>query len=181
MTAYALFFRGLNVGGHRLTMADLRDLLTGLGGQDVQTILQSGSAVLRHELTDPAALESLVEAAFAERFGYKSATHARTLAEVESVLSANPFPEFAAERPNHTLAFFGAAPFGHDDVAVVQSATTGPESLRAVGRELYITFPDGIGVSTLPKVKGYNRLVGQATARNWNTVVKVRDALRGLA
>jgi len=180
MTGYAAFFRGLNIGQRRIAMADLRSFLTESGGADVATILQSGSAVLLHSAPTPGDLEDLIEKAFAIRFGYASDTHVRTLVELESTVSANPFPEFSSERPNHLLVSFGKAAFDQPLVHAVQSAVTGPEQLSAVGRELFVIFPGGIGPSTLPKVKGYDRLVGRATARNWSTTLKVLEALRGL-
>ena len=44
--AYALLLRAVNVGGHGiLPMATLREVLTGLGYENVSTYLQSGNAV----------------------------------------------------------------------------------------------------------------------------------------
>lgn len=180
MPGYAVFFRGLNIGQRRIAMADLKSFLAELGGTDVTTILQSGSAVLLHSSPTPEFLENLIEPAFAVRFGYTSDTHVRTLDDLESSVAANPFPEFASDRPNHLLVSFGKTAFDQTSVHVVQSAVTGPERLAAVGKELFVMFPDGIGPSTLPKVKGYDRLVGRATARNWSTTLKVLEALRGL-
>lgn len=177
MTRHALFFRGVNVGKRRIAMADLRDMLRGLGGDDVQTVLQSGTAVISHPEEGAKEIERLVEAAFASRFGFESWTHARGRADLDQVVARNPFPEFAGEHPDHLLVSFGRDEFDLTAVEAVQSQVTGPERLAAVARELYVVFPDGIGTSTLPRVKGYTKLIGQATARNWNTVVKVRDAL----
>lgn len=180
MAPYALFFRGLNVGGRRLAMADLRDMLTNLGFTDVTTILQTGSAVLRTTSPNPSEIEAAVESAFVQRFGYQSAVHARSVVELGNVVIANPFPDFALAHPNHLLVYFGARLVSDDEVRAVQEAVTGPELLAADGREIYVTFPDGIGVSTLPRVKGFGRLVGDSTARNWNTLVKVLGAARRL-
>jgi len=45
---YVLLLRGINLGAkRRLAMADLRELLEGLGYDDVRTHLQSGNVVLR--------------------------------------------------------------------------------------------------------------------------------------
>jgi uncharacterized protein (DUF1697 family) len=47
VTRYALLLRGINVGGNKkISMADLRTLLTRLGCADVATLLQSGNAVV---------------------------------------------------------------------------------------------------------------------------------------
>jgi hypothetical protein len=45
---YVVLLRGINLGSkRRVAMADLRELLEGLGYDDVRTHLQSGNVVLR--------------------------------------------------------------------------------------------------------------------------------------
>ncbi len=61
----------------------------------------------------------------------------------------------------------------------LNAAIVGPEQVAANGRELYITYPDGIGTSKLStnlieKALGKHR----GTGRNWNTVLKIAEALR---
>lgn len=47
---YIALLRGINVGGwNNLPMKDLRELLAGLGLQNVQTYIQSGNVVFRGE------------------------------------------------------------------------------------------------------------------------------------
>jgi uncharacterized protein (DUF1697 family) len=53
----------------------------------------------------------------------------------------------------------------------------GPERLKAIGRELYIDFPDDVGHSKLPQAMAKLKFPKIATMRNWNTVGKLRDLL----
>ena len=46
MTSYAVFLRGINVGGINIKMAALRDALQAAGFQDAGTLLASGNVVL---------------------------------------------------------------------------------------------------------------------------------------
>src|ERR1017187_5290640 len=67
---YAALLRGINVGGNRkVAMADLRELLAGLGYDAVTTYLQSGNAVFSTAGSSPAALAAAIEERVAERFG----------------------------------------------------------------------------------------------------------------
>ncbi len=45
--------------------------------------------------------------------------------------------------------------------------------IRPAGRELYITYPGGIGRSKLTNALIERVLGMRATGRNWNTVVKL--------
>jgi uncharacterized protein (DUF1697 family) len=61
-------------------------------------------------------------------------------------------------------------------VAALQSAIAGRETVRAKGREAYITYPDGMGRSKLTTALIEKHLGCRGTARNWNTVLKLAAA-----
>jgi hypothetical protein len=54
--------------------------------------------------------------------------------------------------------------------------TTGPELVRAAGKQAYIVYPNGIGRSRLPTVLIEKKLGTKGTGRNWNTVLKLEAA-----
>ena len=45
MARYLAFLRGINVGGHQVPMAKLREELAGLGFTDVETLINSGNVI----------------------------------------------------------------------------------------------------------------------------------------
>jgi uncharacterized protein (DUF1697 family) len=66
-------------------------------------------------------------------------------------------------------------------VAALQAAIRGRELARCQGkevREVYITYPDGIGNSKLTNTLLEKKLGTSGTGRNWNTVLKLQ-ALAG--
>jgi uncharacterized protein (DUF1697 family) len=58
-------------------------------------------------------------------------------------------------------------------VGGLQAAMIGPGVVRAHGREMYVVYPDGIGCSKLTNGLIERKLGTRATARNWNTVLKL--------
>jgi len=62
-------------------------------------------------------------------------------------------------------------------VAALQESVKGREVIRPAGRELYITYPDGIGRSKLTGSLIERKLDTRGTARNWNTVTKLGTLL----
>jgi len=177
---YAVFLRGVNVGGVKVPMAELRAMAEAMGFTGVKTLLQSGNLVLADPKARPAGeLETLLEAEAKGTFGRAIDFMIRTPDELAAAIAANPFPAMAKDDPSHLLVFFlkGKAP-DHAAIAALNAAITGPEQAAATGRELYITYPDGIGTSKLSnslleKALGKQR----ATGRNWNTVLKVAALL----
>ena len=69
MNSYAVFLRGINVGGITIKMADLKEALKSRPFSGVKTLLASGNVVLASEL-DPAGVKKEFEACLRETFGY---------------------------------------------------------------------------------------------------------------
>ena len=173
MTTYIGLLRGINVGGNKMVaMADLRDMMTKIGFSDVKTVLQSGNVVFGGAAKAPARIESQLEAEFEKRLGLTVEFHVRTADEWRAVIEANPFGAEARKDPSRLLVTCFKAPLDKANVKALQAAITGPETLRADGRHLYMVFPDGMGNS---KAAGLvdKKLGARGTARNWNTVMKL--------
>ena len=67
MILYAIFLRGVNVGGVKVLMKDLATLLQDAGFTQVRTLLASGNVVLGSEATDPARVKEDVERALVRK------------------------------------------------------------------------------------------------------------------
>jgi len=173
VTTYIALLRGINVGGNKMVaMAALRAAFEALGFTGVKTLLQSGNVVFKGPAGPTPALEAKLEKEIGKRIGFTPAFHVRTATEWRAVVKANPFTEAAEKTPGHLLVTFFKEPVDRAKVKALQAAITGPEIVHAAGRELFMTFPDGIGTSKAPVLMG-KMLDGGGTARNWNTVTKL--------
>jgi uncharacterized protein (DUF1697 family) len=164
-----VLLRGINVGANkRVPMAELRELLTGAGSEDVQTYVQSGNVVLSSDSL-PAELEARTEQLIAERFGFEVPVVSRTRDELAAVVERNPLRDLAQDPKRYQVSFLSAE---LDDALARELAAVaaGDERLVADGRELYAWHPDGVGRSKLATRLAGNALGVKATARNWTTV-----------
>jgi uncharacterized protein (DUF1697 family) len=91
MSRYAAFLRGMNVGGHRLSNAELQRHFEELGLEQVRTFRASGNVVFDTRRRRPAALTSAIEAGLRERLGYAVPTFVRSAQEMAAIASAKPF------------------------------------------------------------------------------------------
>lgn len=175
MTQYIALLRGINLGGHkRVAMADLRALLSKMGFADVRTLLQSGNVLFRGPKKPSAALEQELEVALEKALKMTVDFHVRTADEWRKIIQANPFPAEATKDPSRFVMTCYKMPLDPGKVKAAQAAITGPERLRADGRHLYMTFPDGQGNSKAAIIVA--KMLGAGTARNWNTVLKLAAA-----
>ncbi|NBZ89849.1 DUF1697 domain-containing protein [Stagnihabitans tardus] len=178
-----LMLRGVNVGGVKLPMAAFRNMLAGLGLEDVASHIQSGNAVFRAGLAAEGAgaaslarLEARIAEGLAAEFGLAVPLFLWRLADYEALLAACPFQaEGAADGASVHLVFHRAelAP------GLEAHATAGERVLAGAG-VLYLHAPRGFGRSELvTRLPRY--LKGDQTARNWRSCVAVRELARGLA
>ncbi|HXI80857.1 MAG TPA: DUF1697 domain-containing protein, partial [Verrucomicrobiae bacterium] len=92
MTTYIALLRGINLGPrNKIAMAELRELLEGLGFDDVRTHILSGNAIFTSTRRSAARLEAEIERAIERRFGFDVAVLVRTREELAAVVEANPF------------------------------------------------------------------------------------------
>jgi len=173
---WAALLKGINIGGKKIPMTELKALIENMGCHDVKTLLASGNVVFSCDETDGAALEKRLEAALAAH-GLKTDVVVRNHAELTAVIGRNPFADAARDHPNHLLVSFHRDPVPDGLIGKIPDIYDGPERLKAIGRELYIDFPDDVGHSKLPQAMAKLKFPKIATMRNWNTVGKLRDLL----
>ncbi|MEU3600319.1 DUF1697 domain-containing protein [Streptomyces sp. NPDC006798] len=174
-TGYAALLRGINVGGHRrVPMAELREVLEGLGHGGVATYLQSGNAVFTSPRGDEDALARELERAIEERFGFAVDTLVRDAAYLRAVADGCPFPAAELEGRRLHVTFFSQQVTAERFAAVDRRAHS-PEDFRLGDRALYLYAPDGLGRSKLADALARPTLTRGlvATTRNWNTVRKL--------
>lgn len=174
---YVALFRGINVGGkNAIAMADLRALCDDLGLADARTLLQSGNLVVRTGVAR-SRLGWLLEAETEKRFGVAVAVVVRSADEWRALIDANPFPDEAARDPAHLVVMCCKSVPDARALDALEAAIQGRERVRAVGADVYVTYPDGIGDSRLTNAVIERHLATSGTARNWNTVTKLARLL----
>jgi uncharacterized protein (DUF1697 family) len=173
---WAALLKGVNLNGRKLPMADLKALVEALGYREVATLLASGNVVFACDETDGAKVESRLETALAA-YGLETDAIVRGAADLQAVIAANPFPEATLTRPNHVVVLFHRDSMPTDLPDALREIYQGRETLIAQDRELYVDYIDGIGESKLPQAMAKLKFPQHATARNWNTVVKLAALL----
>jgi uncharacterized protein (DUF1697 family) len=179
-THYAALLRGINVGGRqKVPMAQLRDLMTGLGLGGVRTYLQSGNAVFTSDDTDEDRLAAELGKALEARFGFRVDCLVRSGAYLSAVADACPFPAARLEgRQLHATFFSGPADPAR--YAALDREAFLPEEFRLGDRVLYLYAPNGLGRSPLAEALGRPAVAKGtvATSRNWNTVTRLVEWTR---
>ncbi len=174
MFVYIGLLRAVNLGGNtQLSMQNLRTLLSRMGLQDVQSLLQSGNVVFRSDVAAAAAIETKIENRVATDLHLRTSIFLRTAEEWRAIVAGNPFPKEAEVDPAHLVVTVLKEAPSNEAWQRLDSAPHDSERFRGAGRHAYIVYPDGIGGSRLT-AKAIEKALGTlGTSRNWNTVRKL--------
>jgi len=174
VSTHVALLRAVNLAGHnRVSMADLRELASGLGLSNVRTLLQSGNLIFESRGRRPAHLERVLQSAAREALDLETEFFVRTGRELAAIVAGNPFPRDARRDPARLLVMFLDGSPARPHVTALDQAIVGGEAVRVSGREIYMVYPEGIGRSRLTGALIERKLRVRGTARNWNTVLKL--------
>lgn len=179
MATHVALLRGVNVGGRKLLMADLRAALTGLGYADVATYIQSGNVMFTAGPADSDELARGMESGLASQLGWPVRLVVRSAAELADVVSRNPYPDEPVPKYVHGV-FLAVDPDPAMAGRVAEAARAaadagGRDEATVIGRTLYLHTPDGFGNSVMVKTLTMKRSspAADGTARNWPTITKL--------
>jgi len=174
------FLRAINVGGHTVTMAQLRKEFEALDLKEVETFIASGNVIFTSRSRDLAALEKRIEARLRASFGFEVATFVRTDAEVAALAKYRPFD--AAQFAN---AGEGAFCVGFLDRTLDKAAEralmafkTDIDDFHTKGREVFWLCKKRQSESTFSNTNMERALKVRATFRGMNTVVRLAAKYR---
>ena len=146
MPTHIALLRGINVGGrNRVAMADLREVVLGLGHTEVATYIQSGNVIFTSKEADTARIAAALERAIAKHLGVRPTVVVLTRAELAQVVADNPFPD--EPNPRWVHAIFRNGPLGPDELAAVAAAQQrardegSDDEARVVGTTLFLHTP----------------------------------------
>ena len=174
MENYAVFLRGINVGGITIKMADLKAALKDYPFTKVKTLLASGNVVLQSEL-GPAEVKSRFEECLRESFGYDAWVVVLTAARVAELVEACPYP--ADDKSTHSYVTLTSDEAMLDELFDAGEALGGVEQTR-LGPEAssWLAPAGGTLDSPFSKLSAKARYKATTTTRNLRTLIKVRDA-----
>ena len=166
--------RGINVGGKRkILMADLKSLCEKLGLKNVVTYIQSGNLIFVSGKQN-SALETMLEKAIQETFGFEVPVIVRSSKELESSINNNPFHDKNADINALHLTFLKEKPT-QENVEKALSFNYEPDKFEIKDKCVYIYCEGKYHQSKLTNNFFEKKLNTGATTRNWKTVLKLAD------
>jgi len=173
MAQYVAFLRAINVGGHTVKMADLRQWFIEMGLSNVETFIQSGNVIFEAAGGQIDLLERRIEAGLKEKLGYGVAAFIRTLTEVDKLIEAIPFPEAEFDAgADLYVAFLHESPMEEAQQRLI-SLRNAIDDFAVNRREVFWLRRKQVGASLFSGAVLEKTLKAQATLRNITTLKRM--------
>lgn len=176
MTTYIAILRGINVGGHRkILMADLKNLLTKNGCNNVVTYIQSGNVVFS-STKSAKELEQHIYNLIKTNYGFDVPVMLRSQKEWKDVFECNPYLLKDNSIPIDQLyvTFLGETPV-KERLAEITEISFPNDDFKIIGTTVYILLGKKYSDTKLTNSFFESKLKVAATSRNWKTVTKLLE------
>lgn len=171
MMKYIIFLRAINVGGNRrIKMADLREALTSEGYRNVSTYIQTGNIIAEHEEESYEAIQRNIEHIIKVHLKFDVPAVAFQLEEYERGVRAKAF-----QGDRLMLHFLDRIPSEDAALRLIELSQGDKDEFKIIDRFLYVSLTEGVSDSLFSNKFVEKTLQVKATARNWNTVMKMNE------
>lgn len=173
MRSYAALLRGIMPSNPNMRNEKLRGVFSGLGFENVASVLSSGNVVFRAAESDPAELEDRIQRALNAELGIAGGTLLRDYDSLRELLARDPFDGLVHERGSYlTVTFFKTA------IADPVPALPADPLTRVIGYDeptrALLTVIDNSTPKTPDFMAWLDKTYGKdITTRTWLTVQKV--------
>ena len=181
MTRLFAFLRAINVGGHTVTMAELRGIFEDLGFLDVETFIASGNVIFRSPSKTLGALEPTIEGGLHKALGYEVKTFIRTAPELVAVSGYKPFPETRIRSAGAFCVGFMAQPLDAAAKKSLFALKTTIDDFHVHGREVYWLCTMRQSESKFSNTRFEKATGARITFRGAGTVAKLAAKAREFA
>ena len=173
MPRWAVFLRGVNVGGHgRLPMKPFCAALQEAGFAGARHYIQSGNIALNSDLSATAIRDSIL-ALMLDQFDLDRPVFVICAEDLDALIAR--CPNMAHEAPGSLMVYLHA---GTADIAPLLPRAAPSEEIVAINGATLLWAPNGIGKSRLAAAAD-RKLPQPVTARNLRTLLALQSLLSG--
>ena len=169
MNKYIVLLRGINVSGkNKLPMADLRELFSELGYQNVQTYIQSGNIIIDSKENKEEVIKK-IHKKINDQYGYDVPVIIRTISELKKTIERLPYS--LEQGKSIYFTFLDRVPAEKDIVIHAYDS----DEYKLMGDVVYLSCLGGYGNSKLTNNVFEKKLKVTATTRNYRTTMKLLE------
>lgn len=171
MNTYIVLLKGINVGGHKkVPMVELRELLSNKEFANVKTYIQSGNIILQAAENSIQKIEELIHLTILKHFGFEVSVLVKTRAELLHIFETSPFSE-EKKKASYFIMLHDVP--NEELIKEASQKVYEDEEYQIINDCIYYYSDKGFGKSKFNAIFFERKLKTFATARNYNTMVKL--------
>ncbi len=175
MNIYAIFLRGVNVGGNsKINMNILKEALVKEKFTNVKTYLNSGNVILGAAASKDNVMKT-VRQVIQSQFVMNISIIIKTPEELTHILESDPFNPQTETDHSKKMVVMLSGKTNTSKVLAFKEDKKIDENFYLKNDVLYIYYHNGAGRSKLTNGYIEKKLNIISTARNWNTMTKIRE------
>lgn len=176
MEKYAVFLRGINVGGNnQVRMSDLKSILLDKQFKDVKTHLNSGNIILSCEYSRNKVIDGIKEIVKSQ-FKIEVDTIIKNRSEIDRIIKNNPFSDKENDNSKRMVVMLSES-IDEAKASQFRNDRKIEENYYHCNNVLYIYYHNGAGRSKFTNNYIKKKLNVISTARNWNTMIKIDEMM----
>ena len=171
MQTFIALLRGINVGGQKkIPMAELRSILNKTALKNVSTYIQTGNIIFQTSESDKTLLEELIHSEIKQYFGFEVDVLIVSNKDIQRILNDCPFSNDIKEKSYFMML--------HDIpteemIKIASEKIYEEEDYKIINDCIYYYCPKGFGQAKFNMNFFERKLNTFATARNYNTILKL--------
>lgn len=175
---YIAFLRGINVGGHhKVPMAELREALSELKLNAIETLLNSGNIIFEAESEDLGALENKIAQHLEGVFGFSIPTLLRTETAIRDLLAKDPFADIVITKDIRLYVSF-LRETSQTENKLAMSSSDKSFQILGIYENSILSVLDLSKGNTVKGMENIEKLYGKdITTRNWKTIKRIEKKL----
>jgi len=173
MTKYIAFLRGIGPGNPSMHNDKLRAVFEEIGLGNVRSVIASGNIIFESNRTDVPTIESEIEQALFSRLGFSTTAIVRNEAQLQRLITANPFKGKTHGPTSYLLVTFTKKPTKPNFKLPYQPPDK-PYSLIQMVDDTLFSVTDNTLIKTPDLMSWLEKQLGKAiSSRTWNTIIKI--------
>ncbi len=164
------FLRGMNLGGRRVTNAELNRIFKSVGVSGVESFIASGNLIFDAPTKNAATLQARLEKKLEAELGYTVPIFLRSEAELRALAAHQPFKPARQKTAGTMNVGLLEEPLSAAGIKALAEHNSDDDDFVVKGREVYWLCQTKMSESVFFKVPFDRRFKTSSTWRNINTV-----------
>jgi uncharacterized protein (DUF1697 family) len=173
MIKYIAFLRGIGPGNPNMRNNRLRAVFEEIGFSNVRSVISSGNIIFETRRTNILEIETEIERALFEKLGFRTTAIIRNEAQIQKLVTANPFGDRIHGADLYLLATFTKNPLKLQFKLPYQPPGKPYELISAIDDTLF-TVTDNTLAKTPDVMVWLEKQFGKGiSSRTWNTTLRI--------